>query len=174
MELRRRETPSFDSSASAARDHRSDLAAGAAASRPASFEPLVRTPAPSRSLCARVRGPWTLSEAGTALAVVPPPCRPATALAHFVLSLPASRTRPRWITPAAYSIPGQDRVESSPERPSSACSGEAPPRSKVAGVLRRRPARPASPGRPIPHGRPRLDRATYRSKPPDLDPTVLI
>jgi len=55
------------------------------------------------------------------------------------------------------------QVELGPGTPLSVFSGEAPPRSKVAGVPRRRPARPTHSGRSISNPRPRLD----------LDPSAL-
>jgi len=74
-----------------------------------------------------------------------PPCRPATALAHVAPSLPAPRTRPRWITHAAYSIPGQSPLDSTPGRPNLASPVSLRRGSFCSGEQRRRPARRVHP-----------------------------
>ena len=75
-----------------------------------------------------------------------PPCRPATALANVAPSLPNPRTRPRWITHAAYSIPGQSPLDSTPGRPNLASTVSHRRGSFCSGEQRRLPRAPSTSG----------------------------
>ena len=75
-----------------------------------------------------------------------PPCRPATALAHVALSLPAPRTRPRWITHATYSILGQSPLDSTPRQTNLASPVSHRRGSFCSGEQRRLPRAPSTSG----------------------------
>ena len=68
----------------------------------------------------------------------------------------------------------QDRVETSPGGPSSAISGEPPPREHRLRRLTPPPHAPFPPGRPISEQRSRLDRDRIKPEPSDRDPMALI
>jgi hypothetical protein len=137
--------------------------------------PSVRTPVPSRFLCASFSGPWT------------PFLRPERRSPSFLHRADPPRPwhSPLRASPNPNNPPGGLRTSRTPPtakpqaEPSHgaadlANSGSASPRELCSGEPRRRPARPSYFGRQIRNQRPRLDLKPIKPEPSDRDPTALI
>ena len=79
---------------------------------------------------------------------------------------------PRCFTRAAGMLHGLSPTQTSPCSGRTASSGELAAAELCSGGVRRRPARPNPPSRPIRIRRARLDLGSIRSRPSDLDPAA--